>query len=245
VEPEFVDKKMQSSTEFLKDFTKNDGTKLTADEIGMINKTLHLETISASTYKFPGTLHVEANMMASHMLALHADALYDKNMDESTIDHAKYVRLPPRDIIDHFKQMKDIIPVSKRPCPSCSSLIEYYKTLPGLSKLYYGGSLASWTPCAIAPWMPRAAALAMMTSMENELRARFEYLFETEKARRERSTSADTATIHMKAGFDDDDESDDDDLLLDLPSPPTKRPASEEPEDQPESKRLNTKEGEA
>lgn len=91
-----------------------------------------------NTVQFHGCAHVEANILALHLLS--ADLKFVPAVPLLDSDLPNFLELPDQARIDRFKALSPVLPVSNRCCPSCRTLIKWLQNAGKLDdRLVYPG----------------------------------------------------------------------------------------------------------
>jgi hypothetical protein len=133
-------------------------------------------------------------LLSLHLLRKDRDQLTDDNADVSNPDN-DYLTLPPKEITDLFSSPPTVLPVSKRCCPGCSTLVKYVNKTSSSDTMLYPGEHTVWAPFILPPWIPREAGLYVLEEARKTLKNRIRKIID-EKKSRSRASSADTSEMH-------------------------------------------------
>ena len=152
VEPEHKDNQMEQPSDFLRAFKMSDGRSLTEEEQNAILK--RLKSLAKGKQVFRGTWYYETILMNLHLLYKQRDnRVADTDLSEE--EKKKHpLLLPSRSIIDQFLTHFDVLPVSKRCCPVCNSLVTVLS-----EQISYTDNHGHWTACVSSNWLSRSSAL--------------------------------------------------------------------------------------
>lgn len=90
---------------------------------------------------------------------------------EEMENRAEHLRLPPREISDHFSKTVNYLPVTKRCCPACHDYIKHMSRKQG-REVFFPGDHPAWSETTIPPWMLKNAADSIMGEAQFELERR-------------------------------------------------------------------------
>lgn len=203
------DTNTMSMTEVLQK-TKYDGDQtLTKEQITELKSWVHdnvvredgAPAVAAKTwddiYKFAGNFHCETLLLSLHLLGQNQAEIIEQNPKGS---HPAYLQLPPKSLLDKFSAPLKYLPTSKRRCPACHALVEYYRRNAN-DKLMYEGHHQNWFSVTLPPWITKAAGRAVIEEAEQRLRNRLQQF-----VNREGNTSqpSDTSSSPVKKMVSDD-----------------------------------------
>ncbi|KAF1927034.1 uncharacterized protein M421DRAFT_93600 [Didymella exigua CBS 183.55] len=114
-----------------------------------------LYTTTSENRSFTRTYHCETISMRLFLLATNRAKFVEKTVKANDGDYKNSQRiLPPKEVTDALLNTMNILPVSKRCCPTCDALVEFIRAGIKLDILYLG-NYTIWSAIALPPWIPK------------------------------------------------------------------------------------------
>jgi hypothetical protein len=204
-------------------FTAKEGLNMSMDVVARM---------MADSHGFKGTWHCETMHIALHLLALR-DPIDYVDLSDLSMNNDKSLRLPDENVVEHFKNIQNLVVVSKRCCPACNILVQHM----GKNKFIYSGSHVVWSTVALPPWLFRKEADVVVQAAKAKLAERFSKIITSQRQKNQyrRSPSTGSTNFPDKRPREDTD-SDDEDLILSVTRSPIKRHRLEDvPEEENEA----------
>ncbi|TDZ33131.1 hypothetical protein C8035_v006213 [Colletotrichum spinosum] len=132
--------------------------------------------------QYKGTLHAETLIMSlCHLAQIPRADVVDRVTPSSRGKNG--LELPPAQVLEQFKNLSSILPVSKRCCPSCHCMVESTEHVCSMVLLYPGHHTDN-SSTTLPPWLPLKVFNRLYEAATREVQARFDtWLEQNEPAR--------------------------------------------------------------
>ncbi|TEA20692.1 hypothetical protein C8034_v008157 [Colletotrichum sidae] len=132
--------------------------------------------------QYKGTLHAETLIMSlCHLAQIPRADVVDRVTPSSRGKNG--LELPPAQVVEQFKNLSSILPVSKRCCPSCHCMVESTEHVCSMVLLYPGHHTDN-SSTTLPPWLPLKVFNRLYEAATREVQARFDtWLEQNEPAR--------------------------------------------------------------